>query len=123
MLATLFGKKLNDEQLQSIKRVYGNALEKFPHHVINEAFNRAERECERFPTPKLLIAIAGELVPSRTWRYDFKKAKRPDPETGMLVPVLIDPDPGRGKDPVMYLPQDCPEGRAYLKKLEEIASR
>lgn len=140
MLISLFGKKTSDDTLEAIKRVFCDVLENFPQRVITKVFTRAERECERFPTPRQLAILASEEMPGNAWRYNFTKAKRLDPENVMFIDVLIDPDPlcqtcriaksehkkqshSYQGDEVMYRPQDCPEGRAFLAKLKEISQQ
>jgi hypothetical protein len=146
MLIDVFGKRVTDEGLEALRRIYCDALENFPEKVICKGFSRAEQTLERFPTPKTLAGICGEAMPPQTWRYDFRPSEDVDPEFGTPVKVLIDPDPncaqcrapksehptsackeyktsGLGDDRVMFKPQDCPEGRAFLKKLREIAGR
>jgi hypothetical protein len=137
MLAAVFGRKITDDLIIVFKRVLGV----FSTRVLGKAFSKAEAELERFPTPKQMAAIAGELMPSGLWRYNFEPGEAPDPDTGMLVNVLIDPDPScdvcrepRSRHPhdkctgmvdelyahAMYRPQDCPEGRAFLAVLRKI---
>jgi len=139
MLAAVFGKKITNDMIE----VYQRVLRRFPIKVLSKAFRRAESDLEKLPTPKILGVMCGEAMPSTMWRYNFTRSQAPNPE-GMLVDVLIDPDPScdvcrepRSVHPskrcpdfidkfnaeVMYRPQDCAEGRAFLAKLKEVAGR
>ena len=152
MLITLFNKRISDEALSSVVRVFCDGLEHLPSEAITRGFSKAEQELDRFPTPRLMKDICSEFIPTNMWCYDFKPAISRDPETGEQVSILLDPDPncarcreprskhpvvrvsggkvlftcrhykesGRGNDEEMFRPQDCPEGRAFLKTLKEI---
>ena len=115
MLAAVFNRKSNDE----LERVYKDSLQGFPLTVLGKAFTKAEQELERFPTPKVMRALGNESMPSQAWRYRYGRAESRDPETGMAVQVLIDPENGDQ----MFLMGDCPEGRAFQKKLTEFKKR
>jgi hypothetical protein len=146
MLIDLFGKKVSDNGLEALKRVYCDALQNFTKQAISAGFSKVEKNCDRFPTPKLLAYVCQENMPSEAWRYSFSPYEDQDPETGETVSVIIDPDPtcytcreprsshpskrckqytksGLGDDRVMFRPQDCPEGRAFLAKLKEISEK
>ena len=114
MLAAVFNRKSNGE----MERVYKDALQGFPMPVLGKAFTKAEQQLERFPTPKMMRGLANESMPSETWRYRYQLVESHDPETGMAVQVLIDPATGDE----MFQMGDCPEGRAFHKKLLEIKS-
>jgi hypothetical protein len=58
--------------------------------------------------------ICNEEMPSQTWKYNYVKTTD---KAG--TPCLIDPVTKE----TLYLPQNCPEGREYLKVLAEIAKR
>jgi len=111
MLAAVFNRKTSDEMV----RVYKDALQGYPMTVLGKAFTFAEQTLERFPTPKVMRSLANEAMPSEAWRYRYRKAESNDPETGMIVPVLIDPVNGDE----LFRMSDCPEGRAFQKKLLE----
>ena len=138
MLITVFGKRTTDESLEGLKRVFCEALENFPERVILKGFGKAEQELDRFPTPRAMREICGEAMPPNTWRYHYEPGT--DPEGN---PCLIDPDPDcdhcneprswhpSAKCPMfsgerrkyMYRPQDCEEGREFLKQLAILGSR
>jgi hypothetical protein len=109
-LMFVFGKKQNSE----MARVFSEVLIHYPESVLMKAFSRAERECERMPTPKVMRALCNEEMPSQAWQYDFKRGIDPN-----RIPCLIDPT-GKGDKKFMYRAEDCPEGRAFLAKLREI---
>lgn len=117
MLIALFGKKVTDDGFESMKRVYCDSLENFETDAISGGFKKAEQGCERFPTPKAMRDLCAECSSSGTWRYNYTPSKAIDPETQKTVDVKIDPVT---KD-VLYRAEDCPEGRAFLAKLREIA--
>lgn len=145
MLAAVFSKKTTAELIV----VWEQSLKEYPVSALKAAFTKAERNLERFPTPKTMRALCNENMPSQAWRYDFQPALKNDPETGKPVRVLIDPDPtcrncrsprsqhpyrkltesgdlklicetyiGEKEDRMMYRPQDCPEGREFLRVLK-----
>ena len=117
MLIDVFGKRVTDEGLEALKRVYGDALEKLPASTISQGFTRAEQECERFPTPKLLKDICSQFMPSSAWKYDYKPGKDANG-----IACLIDPTE-TGPIRFMYRPQDCAEGRAFLANLRKVANK
>jgi hypothetical protein len=142
MLCAVFGRRGSEER----KRVFCDALERFPLDVISRAFSIAEQELERFPTPRVMREICQRIAPSTSWKYFSRPSEDKDPETGKPVTVLIDPDPncavcrepkfahptkqctvyhssGLGDDRVMFSPQHCPEGREFLAELRNIANR
>ena len=134
MLAAVFGKKCPDDLIAVFKK----HLNKFPIPILSKAFTRAETELEKFPTPRIVISMCGEAMPSEMWRYNYQPGYDPDG-----VPCLIDPDPWcdmcrlpRSEHPTktclfvdnlnaryMYRADDCPEGRTFLAKLRELAGR
>jgi len=138
MLADIFNRKITDGMVA----VYQRILRGFPIFVLSKAFTEAESTLEKFPTPRILAGMCGAVMPSQMWRYSFRADQAPDPETGMFVDVLIDPDPlcdscrnPQSEHPTktcrefidklfsfaLYRPQDCPEGRMFLARLKEIA--
>jgi hypothetical protein len=117
MLMALFGKKVNEEGFESVKRVYCDALEGFDTDAITGGFKKAEQSCERLPSPRLLRDFCGEFSAGGAWRYSYTPSRALDPETKAPVDVKIDPVTKE----VLYKAHDCPEGRAFLKKLREIA--
>ena len=119
MLVDLFGKRVADDSMDALRRVYCDTLEGFPSYAISKGFSKAEQSCEKFPTPKTMREfIAGEVI-ADTSRYTFRTAKATDPITGEPIEVMLDPETGQR----LYRPQDCPEGRWFLAKLKEIARR
>jgi hypothetical protein len=145
MLAAVFNHKVNENLIA----VFQDALKGYPGGVLQSAFIKAERQLERFPTPKVMRSLCNEDMPSRAWRYDFAVGSGIDPESGREVQILIDPDPtcavcrepqsahpvklatglncqyfkpsSLGDSREMFRPQDCPEGRAFLTELKRIA--
>ena len=109
-LMVTFGKKENHE----MARVFVEVLSRYPEGVLKRAYSRAERELERFPSPKVMRQICNEEMPPQTWRYDYVRSK-----DNAGTPCLIDP----ATKEWLYLPQDCNEGRLYLEVLAEIAKR
>lgn len=118
MLINLFGRKVNDEQLESLKRVYCETLGRMPVGAITQGFSKAERTCERFPTPKLMRELCGEFIHG-TAGYDFREANGVDPETKQPIKVKIDNKTGE----ILYRAQDCPEGRQFLGLLRELGRK
>lgn len=115
MLCDIHHKKMTD----GLVVVFVNHLEKYPAWVLRKAFAKAESDLEKFPTPKKMIQICSELLPSSMdWNTPYKTAVAKDPETGKMVNVLVD-----SKNEVMFRAQDCPEGRTFLVKLREIAKK
>lgn len=115
MLCDIHHKKMTDGLLV----VFVNHLEHFPAWILRKAFARAESELEKFPTPKKMIGLCSELLPSLVnWHSPYRPAVAKDPETGKMVNVLVD-----SKNEVMFRAQDCPEGRTFLVKLREIAKK
>ena len=110
MLASVFGRKVTDEMVE----VYRTALCNYPVSVLAKAFAKAEQGLERFPTPKIMRELCNGEMPSTAWKYNLKDSR--DREG---TPCKIDPETGE----YLYLPQNCPEGRAYLAKMREIAGR
>jgi hypothetical protein len=117
MLIALFGKKFSDDGLESVKRVYCDALQNFDDTAITGGFKKAEQTCERFPTPKAMKDFCSESTQSGAWRYNYGKSKALDPETGKEVEVRIDPVTGE----LLFRAEDCPEGREFLRKFRELA--
>lgn len=115
MLMAVFNRKPSDELVQVFKETLGG----FSYEALKDAFRKAETELDRFPTPKVMREICCGCMPSRNWRYNFAKGKAKDAETGKEVPCLIDPENGDK----LFRPQDCPEGREFLKKFREMAGR
>lgn len=113
MLAAVFNRKTSDAMVS----VYKDALQGYPMPVLGKAFTQAEQTLERFPTPKIMRSLANEAMPSEAWRYRYSKAESRDPETGMVVTVLIDPASGDE----LFRMNDCPEGRAFAAKLGEFS--
>jgi hypothetical protein len=89
----LLGAVFNRKVRPAMTVVFQEALEGYPYGTIQQAFIKAERELERFPTPKAMRTLCNESMPSQSWRYDFQPALGKDPETGKPIRVLIDPDP------------------------------
>ena len=119
MLAAVFSRKLSDEMLI----VFQEALHGYPKETLKRAFLKAERELDRFPTPKAMRLLCNEEMPSGAWKYHFTPKLGNDPETGKPIRILIDPDPMPGRARELYKAEDCPEGREFLAKLKEIAGK
>jgi hypothetical protein len=118
MLCSLFGKRVAEENWDTFKRVYCEGLENFPADALSRGFKKAEQNCERFPSPKLMRDLCGEFI-SGAYRYNFRPMDARDPETGAPVKAKQDMDTGE----MLYRATDCPEGRAFLAKLAELAKR
>jgi hypothetical protein len=145
MLGAVFNRKITEE----LKQVFEEALHGYSRGALKRAFIKAERQLERFPTPKIMRSLCNEETPAKTWRYEFEISADQNPE-GQEVTVLIDPDPvcyicrepksvhpvklssdrscpffksELGDDRVMYRPQDCKEGREFLLKFRQIAGK
>lgn len=119
MLMSLFGKKVTDDGFESIKRVYCDSLENFATDAISGGFKKAEQNCERFPSARAMREFCTDCSASGLWRYNYTPSKAQDPETKAIVDVRIDPVTKE----VLYKAEDCPEGRAFLVKLRELAGR
>jgi len=145
MLGAVFNRKITEQLIC----VFQDILGRYPPSVLKRAFSKAELQMEKFPTPKMMAVLCGEETPSQAWKYDFRPSFDQDVDTGAEVSVLIDPDPTcrrcrsaksehplkigeivickeavlRRGDEVMYRPQDCPEGRAFLAKLRQLGAR
>lgn len=118
MLINLFGRKVNEEQLEGMKRVYADTLDRMPAYAITGGFTKAERSCDRLPTPKAMRELCGECLHGGNG-YDFRDAKGEDPETGAAITIKIDAKTGER----LYKAQDCPEGREFLAKLREFGRK
>ena len=114
LLADVLGaKEPTDGRIMSFQ----DGLERYCESALRKAFNRAEQELERFPTPKTMKSFCNEESPSESWKYDFKPGNDNNGNK-----CLIDPN-AEGADRFMYLPQNCEEGKRFLAKLKEIAGR
>ena len=115
MLMAVFNRKHSDELVD----VFKETLRGYPMDALKQAFKKAETELERFPTPKLMRDICNGCMPSNNWKYKQIPATTKDAETGEAVPCRIDPESGEK----LFLPQHCPEGRAFLAKMREMRNR
>ncbi|MBA0089141.1 MAG: hypothetical protein HRJ53_29475 [Acidobacteria bacterium Pan2503] len=90
MLLAVHNKRLKPDSLRALKRVFDEVLEIYPAHVIADAFTKAEREFEKFPTPKRMGILCNEMMPPA-----FLSARRVcrlcDPDGWITVPK---PGPG-----------------------------
>lgn len=110
MLMAVFGKKENPDLVSVFKR----HLNRYPTWILSKAFTRAETELERFPTVRWLVGACEQLKPSSVWKYSYKDSID---EHGM--PCKIDPETGDK----LYLPQNCEEGREFLKAFAKLAEK
>ena len=118
MLIHLFGRKVNEEQLDSMKRVYSETLGRMPLDAISRGFAKAERTCDRMPTPKLMRELCSEFISGGS-RYHFGDGWGEDPETKQRVRVKVDQDTGE----VLYKAENCPEGREFLATLRRMSRK
>ena len=119
MIGAVYSRKTSPEMIT----VFQEALEGYPISVLKKAFLRAERELEKFPTPKTMRQLCNEEMPSNSWKYHYKQVPGTDPETGAPITIYIDPDPLPGKSNELYRATDCPEGRRFLASPRELAGR
>lgn len=133
ILFAVFSKKSSEE----LVLVFQNRLEQFSQPVLRKVFDRCESELERFPTVKQVLGFCYTERPSETWRYNYVPSTD---EHG--VECLEDPDPNcsRCREPrslhphakcqeyestlqnhLLYRPQNCPEGKAFLALMESMA--
>jgi hypothetical protein len=117
MLMGLFGKKITDDQLDTMKRVYFEALENMSTEAITGGFKRAEQTLDRFPTPRAMRDLCADCETGGLERYDYGDSRAIDPGTGQEVAVKIDPITRE----ILYKAEDCPEGREFLATLRRIA--
>ncbi len=117
MLLSLFGRQVREDSLESLKRVYCEALENFTTEAITAGFRKAEQTCERLPSPRAMTGFCNESSRSGSWRYSYGNSTALDPETGEPVGVKVDPVT---RD-ILYRAGDCPEGREFLRKFKEMA--
>lgn len=110
MLMAVFGKKENSDLVAVFKR----HLNRYSTWILGKAFTRAETELDRFPTVRWLVGACEQLKPSSVWKYSYKESVDADG-----VPCKIDPESGDK----LYLPQNCAEGRKFLKVLAELAGK
>jgi len=110
MLMAVFGKKENDD----LVGIFQRHLNKYTVWMLRKAFSRAETELERFPTVKWMVGACEQLKPSSVWKYHYK-----DSVDGDGMPCKVDPENGER----LYLPQNCLEGRAFLKALASVAGK
>jgi hypothetical protein len=153
MLLAVFNKKLKADALEAVKRVYGEVLEHFPQSIITAAFTKAEREFERWPTPKRMAEVCNELVPPHS-TAPVLVCRLCKPDGWKLIPKPMPPAVyeliGPGNKPTgetsavpqqqavrcdhfgertfyddeeVFRAEDCPEGREFLAKLREIAGK
>lgn len=118
MLINLFGRKVNEEQLEGMKRVYSDTLDRMPAYAITGGFTKAERTCDRLPTPKVMRELCGECLQGGN-NYDFREANGEDPETKAPIKIRIDAKTGER----LYKAQDCPEGRTFLALLRQLGRK
>lgn len=135
ILFAIFNRRKSDELVE----VFKNHLEKFSGKVLREVFDECESELEKFPAVKQVLIRCYEKRPSGAWRYNFIPTT--DREG---TPCLLDPDPAcsdcnklrsehphdkcqgwtnRTDNQFLYLPQNCPEGREFLKNLRTLAAK
>jgi hypothetical protein len=133
LLFAVFNRRASDELVE----VFKNRLEQFSKEVLRKVFDQCESELEKFPTVKHVLMRCYEQRPSGAWRYNYVPTV--DHEG---IPCLRDPDPAcsdcnklrsehphkqcsgwvsRNNNKFLYLPQNCPEGREFLKLLREMA--
>lgn len=60
VLISVFGRRISEDNLEQLKRVYCEAMVSFGPTAIVAAFKHAEQECERFPTPKQMRIFCSE---------------------------------------------------------------
>jgi hypothetical protein len=113
MLGSALGRKTNADLLD----IFHRHLSRFTIGTLRRAFDKAEGELERFPTPHRMAEIAAGFLPSSMWKYDYRDIKATDPETGATVDAKRDPENGE----TLYRREDCPEGRAFLAFLKALA--
>ncbi len=116
MLGGVFSRKVSEQMIM----VFQEALAGYPKEVLKKAFQHAERELERFPTPKIMRALCNENMPSESWKYNYKEIDGKDPETGRPIKIRIDPAPIHKGEEMLYRADDCPEGRAFLAAFREM---
>lgn len=110
MLMAVFGKRENDDLIAVFKR----HLNRYSERIVAAAFSKAESELERFPTVRAMVGICETLKPSGVWKYNYKDDVDQDG-----VPCKIDPETKEK----LYLPQNCKEGREFLRALAKIAGK
>ena len=119
MVGAVYSRKTSPEMIT----VFQEALEGYPMSVLKKAFLRAERELEKFPTPKTMRQLCNEEMPSNSWKYNYKPVPGSDPETGAPITIYIDPDPLPGSSNELYMAYDCPEGREFMRVLKEMSRK
>lgn len=112
MLGGIFGRKVTEPLIA----VFQDVLRGYPVSVLKNSFTKAESQCERMPTPKMMRAICNEEMPSQAWKYQYRPTVDRDG-----IKCWIDPDPPNKHEELLYRAEDCPEGREFLAKLGEIA--
>ena len=151
MLLSLFNKRLKPDALGATKRVYCEVLEHFPPGIISAAFTKAEREFERWPTPKRMAGVCNEMMPPHsTAPVLVCRLCKPDGwkliVTGEAVHDLIGSQnklTGETRtvqqhqavrcdhfgertfygNEEVFKADDCPEGREFLAMFKQIAGR
>lgn len=126
----------NRKVTEGMISVFTRALHGYPIEALEKGFRIAEEQLERFATPKKMIEICNDQMPSGMWRYTYKSGVGPDG-----VACLIDPDPDcdtchkrKSEHPTahcdfvdnrqsryLYRAVDCEEGRAFLAALAKLA--
>ena len=108
MLGGIFGRKVTEPLIA----VFQDVLRGYPVAVLKNSFTKAESQCERMPTPKMMRAICNEEMPSQSWKYQYRPTVDRDG-----IKCWIDPDPPNKHEELLYRAEDCPEGREFLAKL------
>ena len=148
-LGAVFNRKIKNEAVA----VYQEALHGYPFHVLEQAFTQAFNTLERFPTPRTLRMLANEHMSARMntpvlvcdlcspdgWKLvekDMPPAvyhligpnNKPTGETRIVPYKMAVRCDHLGQqtyfdDEEVFRAEDCPEGREFLAKLREVASK
>jgi hypothetical protein len=108
ILGSAFGRRTSPELVSTFQR----HLARFSMSVLRKAFDKAESELERFPTPRKLLEVAASLEPSPLWKYTYENIKATDPETGAIVNAKRDPVTGE----TLIAPVIAPKGANSLQR-------
>lgn len=107
-LGHAFGRNVKD----TLVRIWQERLAVFTEQVLRAAFYHIEGHDDKFPAVSRCIEVCGIVAPDR------KSPFYPEGVDNRGVKCWI----GENGE-YLYAANDCPEGRAFLQKLREVARR
>lgn len=113
MLCSTLSKKYSPGLLESWQR----HLDRFDPPVIKRAFDRMERDLQRWPSLASAMQVCREEMRGQHIGLRFERGVGKDPETGLSVIILRDLH-DEGKE--LFKADDCPEGREFLRLLHSL---